>query len=1019
MQNGLYLETFSISNITFKQFYLKWNQKIDLSINEIIIDTSKSTNQNSLDIQYLNRYSSSLSSATHWFDSFVINHIQADDFNASFIYKDSQRGVILAHSKDLTLNASLKAGSNSFFLTINRLENRSKKISIAGEAFFEFSSQKLFAQLDIDINSDLNATLYATASATQLKYSLESHNKIRDLEHLINLASLPKEVRYWAFDAIDMSHIDLRKLDGFIDYDAMEDAVKNISILANVHKLNYSYNPKLDAIHTEYTELEFSQGILYIRPKKAYSYGTYLNKSWLKIDFLQEEELLTLSLIFDGVLNKDILHILNTYKIKLPLEQNSGTTSTNLKLKVNLRTIDIDARGDFFVKKANFTILDLGIDVFDAHLRVDNFDVAIKKMRATYKDIAEADVTMHYNAKRAKGEIEFNADKIELHGLKLNQAQDPLHITYRIDQKKDTIEAKNSSWMFQGKRVLVDALTLPFSLKTLQVQIPTTYIEVADIGSAFASGVVDIKSMKANIFADILKLSYDGVELSQSNTPLKIIYDKELSVTSQDAIHFSVAGTKYRIEDADITLNNEYIVMKNTSLDIGKFIETQIYTKYNFASKKAHVSLSNFTLKESETGATLYKKAKIMLSINHDKEQLHIDSSELDSHFSLNEDGWRLYVNSLGRVANDFDLLKKFSIDRGDFTLYKKNSETQTRFKAKIEYPYQILNRDTKPTSLYNLTGKINKDAIYCKINKQISLRVDKDIKINIKKAEINILELVRLIQDTAQEKSETAPKNMTITMQDSSLHLSKSRKILSDTIRVQYSNNILTAQLKYAKGKAGLRYEKKKFHIYGENFNDTFMENLFSLAKFSGGEFDFSIVGELDAFRGVFHIKETTITDYVILNNILAFINTVPSLVTFSLPGYNKNGLFVDKAYVNFTTEEDIFHLNDIYLGSKELNILGKGLLNTKEDSIDITLNLKTDLGSNLSKIPLVGYIIFDKDSISTTLKVSDKLSNPKVQSLFARDIAVAPLNIIKRTLTLPLKLFDFTTQEDNSSKE
>ena len=76
------------------------------------------------------------------------------------------------------------------------------------------------------------------------------------------------------------------------------------------------------------------------------------------------------------------------------------------------------------------------------------------------------------------------------------------------------------------------------------------------------------------------------------------------------------------------------------------------------------------------------------------------------------------------------------------------------------------------------------------------------------------------------------------------------------------------------------------------------------------------------------------------------------------------------------------------------------------KNNNLDIVLNLKTDLGSDLAKVPLVGYIILDKDTISTTLSIKGKVSNPKVKSLLVKDIVLAPFNIIKRTLSLPYLL-------------
>ena len=124
--------------------------------------------------------------------------------------------------------------------------------------------------------------------------------------------------------------------------------------------MEYTYNLALEPVVAKSTELEFKDGILFIRPKEAYQYGFYLNKSWLKIDFSKKEELLTLFLLFNGKVNKDLLYLLNTYQIKLPFLQNSGSVDTNLKIEVGLRNIDVTAKGDFFTKKANFNYKNRG-----------------------------------------------------------------------------------------------------------------------------------------------------------------------------------------------------------------------------------------------------------------------------------------------------------------------------------------------------------------------------------------------------------------------------------------------------------------------------------------------------------------------------------------------------------------------------------------------------------------------------------------------------------------------------------
>ncbi|MDD2829906.1 MAG: AsmA-like C-terminal domain-containing protein, partial [Sulfuricurvum sp.] len=88
----------------------------------------------------------------------------------------------------------------------------------------------------------------------------------------------------------------------------------------------------------------------------------------------------------------------------------------------------------------------------------------------------------------------------------------------------------------------------------------------------------------------------------------------------------------------------------------------------------------------------------------------------------------------------------------------------------------------------------------------------------------------------------------------------------------------------------------------------------------------------------------------------------------------------------------------------SPELKIDGSGEANIKDDTLNGTLTLKSDLGSALGKVPVVGYILLGDDgSISTTLNLKGKLSDPIVETGIAKEIVSAPFNILKRTITYP----------------
>ncbi len=1010
LQNGLYLDNVSISNIHAKNIYIKWDNKINVSMQELQIDTKKDKTKLTIPFTFkeVSKYIKIISQTTNWFHSIVISSIQIGDTSGSFKYTNDDQGFLVLQSPTLQLKSNIYFHSRFLKILINNFEDKKKSLQGKGIIVFDTDTKRIYTKINLDIHKDANLTIYSMSDSKHLVYNVVSNQNITNISHLIKIAHLPKEVIYCVYTAIKMNYLSINEFHGFINYNDMQNAYKNIHVKASITQLNYTYNPKLDAVHTPQTNLEFKNGILYIRPQNPHSYSMDLGKSWLKIDFSQKEELLTLYLLFDGSLNKDMLHVLNTYKIKLPFLQRKGKVDTNLTITVNLRTIDVNAKGNFYTKKANFDYLGLNIDIYNAHIQLDNYDVLIDKMNAQYKHIAQADVHVRFNAKKAIGTIHLDFNKINSNGLSLITNQQPLHVTYNINPNQDTIDIQASKWKFKTQTISLDKLLVDFNLNTLKANIPIVFFKVGTLASGYMNGVINLKTSKMNFDVDLLKLQYSGIKLSQTTTPLRVQYDKILSVSSSKEIFFTVNGSEYKAKNFSIDFKNESIFLKHTFLEISQYISTKIYANYDFNSKKSHISLSDFILKNPKTGKTLYKNNKILLGGYIDGKNITIDSKELGAIFVLNNDEWRLTLNSIASIAQKSQFLRKYKLDDGEISFYKKSDALYTHFQANILYPYPLLVDKNKEISKYTISGKITKEQkIYLRINKNINVKIDKDVKIKIHDSGLNIDKIIdftkQIITSNTTAKSDF---KLSVDAINSYLYLGNNRYAISDAMHLQYYNNIVTAQLTYRKGNAGFKLQNNTFHLYGKNFDDKFMEKLFVLSKFSGGRLDFSMNGTLDDYQGIFYMNDTNMLDYKLLNNVLAFINTVPSLVTFSLPGYNKKGLHVNNAYVKFHAKKGVFDISDIYLESKEMTILGKGNANVKKNTIDLTLNLKTDLGSNLSKIPLVGYIIFDGKSISTTLKVSGKLNDPTVNTMLAKDIVVAPLNIIKRTLTLPYEL-------------
>ncbi len=170
---------------------------------------------------------------------------------------------------------------------------------------------------------------------------------------------------------------------------------------------------------------------------------------------------------------------------------------------------------------------------------------------------------------------------------------------------------------------------------------------------------------------------------------------------------------------------------------------------------------------------------------------------------------------------------------------------------------------------------------------------------------------------------------------------------------------------------------------------------------------------------------------NYWIMNNVFAFIDTIPSLMNFSLPDYSSRGMEVSSAVVNLQYMQGVLHVTAFALRSGNLDMQGSGIVDPQRGTIDMDIDLVTAAKGNISRIPLVGplvgYILAgDKKRPSITLKVTGNLEDPEVQSSALKDYITWPVETILRVVELPFgaleKVFSgngpFQTSAQKSAK-
>ena len=149
-------------------------------------------------------------------------------------------------------------------------------------------------------------------------------------------------------------------------------------------------------------------------------------------------------------------------------------------------------------------------------------------------------------------------------------------------------------------------------------------------------------------------------------------------------------------------------------------------------------------------------------------------------------------------------------------------------------------------------------------------------------------------------------------------------------------------------------------------------------------------------------------VKDLKTLNNIVAFLNTIPALLSLKSPGYSAKG-YKGKGEIIFLLYKNRFYLKKIEINGKNLAFKGKGYINLENKTI--LLKISALMKMKVKNIPVIGkslsYILFGKDhSITVNIIVKGDLENPQVSQDLGESLLLSPFNIIKRVITLPAYL-------------
>ena len=1025
--NGFQIHTLDIRGVKVNELYLKWEKGLCIEAASIRLPETTAP-QSGTGLQTLHDTAATVLSHADdsWLRSVHIEKLYAGDTNASFFYAPKLPGYLHLHTPKADVNIDIKPLENGRRLQLlSRVALHDFNATARGEGIVMLSNGSFFHQFDINVSGRITLALLIEAGAHSLKADLASKHPFDSIAPLVTPLHLDPDIEQWIVARATGGPLVLHTLHTTLPYAHPEKALDNLYGHLTFYNARYAFTEHPDDFEpavADHVAVVFKNKVLNIVPVDATFYGQSGGSTWLDIDFNPPHPVLDLYLDTTAQLTPDLHRLIASYNIDLPFVQTRGVTHANLTLHLDLQTKQIKADGEFGIAAAEMNYSGTPIELNTTRVRLENTKITIDTLSASlFHDAVHTDVEGTFDPTTEHGRLRFRVTKAAFDTndtvLSLAKESTPLSFDYIIFPRRDRLRFAPSDWIVNDRHIHIGGFEAPFSYARFELTLPPTPISLDPFLQMDLSGRINLPDDEAELHADVTKFRIGNFHKHQPVVGVDLKYDGQLNIMTSKPTQWQSDETNLSIGPVHIVNTPDRLVLQPTWILIKNLMQGKVEGLFDPKTFGTALTLSNISFFNRNFGALFRKKDafKVYIVPLEDKNQtknFDIIVPSLNMLFSTLKEGWKLHFFSLDAFVSNSPLLREYNLTEGSLSVWSKNGDYPFAFKGDIDYPYALTVVGNKPVNHYRFEGMLHKGNLAnVAVNGETKIDINDSIRITSNHVAFNFPEMVRFYLDhktsepAAENEVSKNTKTVYIDANATAIVFNGGREAPADRITVEYRKETLDAQFFKGKGGAILDVRQDRFYLYGKNLDDEFMNRFFRLSRFKGGKLNFYVIGDTHKFDGLVRIDNTTIYDYVLLNNLFALINTIPALVTFSLPSYEQHGIKIKRAYADLHYNEGNLSISGLKVDSRELDFAGQGVIDYNHDTIDLTLNVKTQAGENVRKIPLVGYILVgDDNSVMTSFKVSGNLDNPKLTNTIAKDIVVAPFNILKRTLNFPL---------------
>jgi len=722
------------------------------------------------------------------------------------------------------------------------------------------------------------------------------------------------------------------------------------------------------------------------------------------------------------IIDNDKINSLTFYKNKLQIDTNKFQIQSSIKMK--------QKKIEFIVYNLYLKNLKLKLKNITGEFIANLFKLNTKFNLTYHQSQIALNITFYNHTINYNGTIYNFTNKTITHFIDLNK----YNLTTKIKQinfngNSDNIKFKiiNTNLLYKQIPIFIDNLNGNLNIKTLTLKNELSLTKI--------DNNILIQKSNLNIQNNIIIFNFFTTTLlsKQLNKILKQIkikipiYQKNGKNMVEGEIKYNLKNKKFNTSINIYTLKSQLFLYKNNFLNIKKgeikVIDSQIIfanaeVEFNKSILNINYLINNGILDLNKMEIKTYGKIQQLniqniLNIKNYPENIeinllnnNINLENFDTNITLTP-YLSIQLNNISKFYNYLPYLKQYNIKGNSSIKIKDSINIETNI-TNIKQNFILKNK--KPLTALNLYTLLNNNTIYIN-NNNFNFIINKKlnpIKIDgiFKHIDFN---LTQFIENNQSNKNNNSTQYIIkVIGKNTSLNY-KNFKIYSDKLSLLYSKNKMNLESIFNERNITIYSKENNYKIYGLKIQKKTLDKLENINFLKEPLLTFFAfkTKNSDAIQGFVEIKKGYIKELQAFNNIIAFINLLPSLVTFQPLGFSSKGYKIKNGYIEY-----IYYNNILYI--KKANIKGENLTFSAQGYLDfnkqiLKMNVDVNILVKLIKdIPIVSYILLGKSGgITLKLTLDGNLSNPTVHKNTALNIIKAPLGIIQRVLITPLRPF------------